>query len=110
MQEEYFTKQDWMLFRSKSIEWQDEYMEKLCREYTELLSQDAKASEKFWTLVNRIKLDKRSPGVMLEMRKSLLIQNIIALIYDEVINVEDLADFSNKLQERVKSLLEFYTY
>ncbi len=47
MQEEYFTKQDWMLFRSKSIEWQDEYMEKLCREYTELLSQDAKSSEKF---------------------------------------------------------------
>ena len=110
MQEEYFTKQDWTLFRSKIIEWQDKYMEKLCREYTELLSQDAKASEKFWTLVNRIKLDKRSPGVILEMRKSLLIQNIIALIYDEVINVEDLADSSNKLQERVKSLLEFYTY
>ncbi len=110
MQEEYFTKQDWIHFRSKSIEWQDEYMEKLCQEYTELLSQDAKSSEKFQTLVNRIKLDKRSPGVMLEMRKSLLIQNIIALIYDEVINVEDLADFSDKLQQRVKSLLEFYTY
>lgn len=47
---------------------------------------------------------------MLEMRKSLLIQNIIALIYDEVINVEDLAYFSDKLQKRVKSLLEFYTY
>ena len=72
MQEEYFTKQDWTLFRSKIIEWQDKYMEKLCREYTELLSQDAKAVAKFRTQVNRIKLDKKSPGLMLEIRKPLV--------------------------------------
>lgn len=48
---------DWRLFRSKVPEWQERYMERIVNEYKELLGSDAYASEKFWALENRIRLD-----------------------------------------------------
>ena len=32
-----FTKKDWALFRSKLPDWQEAYMERLCREYVKLI-------------------------------------------------------------------------
>ena len=49
------SKRDWKLFREKLPKWQEDYMERLCREYVELLTSDAKGSEKFWALEKRIK-------------------------------------------------------
>ena len=64
-----FTEADWKLFRSKIGEWQEAYMDKLNKEYIELLNGDKLPSEKFWELEKRIKNDKKSAGVMLEMTR-----------------------------------------
>ena len=55
MQERGFTEKDWKLFRSKIAEWQEAYIDRLNKEYIELLSEDANPSDKFWSLEERIK-------------------------------------------------------
>lgn len=106
LQSQMFTKQDWKLFRAKLADWQEAYMDRLCREYIELLSGDHVSSEKFWRLDKRIKEDKRKPGVQLQLSRSNMIYNILALIYDGAISVADLEDFSDELKETINFFLE----
>ena len=47
MPQDGFTKKDWKLFREKLPEWQEAYMERLCREYIKILSRDENASDRF---------------------------------------------------------------
>ena len=42
-----FSEKDWKTFRSKIAGWQEAYMDKLNKEYIEILSGDGKPSEKF---------------------------------------------------------------
>ena len=45
------SKNDWKLFRERLPGWQERYMDKLTREYAELLTDDrCQPSERFWTL------------------------------------------------------------
>lgn len=81
-------------------------MGRLCDEYIELLNGDGDPSEKFWQLDQRIRSDKRNPGVQLEMTRTNFIYNIIALINNDVIGIEDLEGFSDELKEIVKDFLE----
>ena len=106
LQEQMFTKQDWKLFRTKLSGWQEAYMGRLCSEYIELLSGDQVSSEKFWQLDKRIKEDKRKPGIQLQLSRSNMIYNILALIYDGAISAADLEDFSDELKERIDFFLE----
>lgn len=99
------SKGDWKLFREKLPEWQEAYMERLNNEYVALLTSNEKASDKFWALDERIKQDRRRPGVILEMSKSNAVLNIVRLIHDDVITIDDLNDFSNELRDRVSFLL-----
>ncbi|MDR1769431.1 MAG: multidrug transporter [Hungatella sp.] len=101
MQGQRFTKKDWTLFRNKIMDWQEAYMDRLNKEYIELLSEDANPSEKFWRLDKKIKEDKKKTGVQLEMRRTNLIYNIISLISDGVISFVDLEEFSDELKEAV---------
>ena len=56
-------------------------MEGLVKEYANFLNDDKKpASERFWELVKRIKEDKRHPGVVMELKKSEVIWDIVRLI------------------------------
>ena len=71
------SKKDWKLFRERIPEWQEHYMEKLVKEYIELLSSSGNASDHFWELEKRIRKDKKHPGVLLEMTKSDAIWNIL---------------------------------
>lgn len=101
------SKKDWKLFREKLAEWQESYMDKLTKEYIELISDENKnASDKFWELEKRIKQDKKHPGVIMEMNKSEAIWNIVYLIRLDVIECEDLADFSDDLKQTVRVLLD----
>lgn len=97
-----FTEADWKLFRNKIVEWQEAYIDKLNKEYIEILSGDKYPSDKFWDLEKRINEDKKSVGVMIEMRRSLFIRNIAHLINDGVISFDDLEEFSDELKETVK--------
>ena len=99
------SKRDWKLFREKIGEWQEHYMEKLVKEYADYLCSDLPASTKFWEMEKRIRKDKKSPGVCIELRKSSMFWDISQLIIDKVISTEDLAEFSDGLKEAVALIL-----
>lgn len=99
------SKSDWKLFRTHIAKWQENYMERLIQEYVELLSGEENASEKFWKLEERIKRDKKHPGVLIELRKSSMIYDIVSLINLGVITTSDLDEFSDELKEGVNFLL-----
>ena len=80
-------------------------LERLVKEYMDLLDGAENASDKFWKLEERIKEDKKHPGVMLELSKGNMIFDIVALINSDVIITADLADFSDELKESVDFLL-----
>lgn len=101
------SKKDWELFREKLAVWQENYMARLIKEYIALLSAgDRNASDKFWELDNKIRTDRRHPGVILNVRKSEAIYDILRLIRLGVITYEDLSDFSEELQQTVKLILD----
>ncbi len=74
------SKSDWKLFRTYIGNWQEAYMERLLKEYMDLLEGKGNASDKFWKLEERIKKDKKHPGVMLELSKGNIMFDIVALI------------------------------
>lgn len=98
------SKSEWKLFRSKIAEWQEAYMEKLNNEYIELLNGDGSPSHKFWRLDERIKKDKKKPGVCLEMKKQDMVLDLVRLINDGVISYADLEGFSEETIEVAKHL------
>ncbi len=65
-----FSEKDWKIFRSKIADWQEAYMEKLNKEYIELLSGEGNASDRFLVLEKRIREDKKDCGVQCEMSRS----------------------------------------
>ena len=98
-------KSDWKLFRMCIVDWQEAYMERLVKEYMDLLEGEENASDKFWKLEDRIKKDKKHPGVILELSKGNMIFDIVTLINSGVITTADLADFSDELKESVDFIL-----
>jgi hypothetical protein len=99
------SKSDWKLFRERLPEWQEHYMERLIKEYIELLSSPGSASDHFWELEKRIKKDKKNPGVLLEVKKSEAPWDIAAFIGHEIITMDELEGFSEELIEAVQLIL-----
>ena len=100
-----FSEKDWKLFRKKITDWQEGYMEKLCKEYIDLLSSDIDASDRFWELEKRIKADRKKTGVIAIMSRSQMIFNIASLVNDGAISMDDLEEFSDDVKEAVKRML-----
>ena len=100
---------DWKLYREKLPEWQEAYMERLIKEYVELLNSDKAASEKFWALDKRIRADRQSLGVrIIEERRSKLQNILTGLIIEHVISLDDLQDFSEELRESTSQWIQMY--
>lgn len=99
------SKRDWKLFREKLPGWQETYMERLCKEYVALLTGDQKGSERFWALEERIKKDRKAPGVILSVSKGDMLIDLVRLVQDGVISVDDLSDFSEDVRERVQFMV-----
>ncbi len=93
---------DWQLFRQRITAWQERYMERLIQEYTEIISKDAKASERFWELKERIREDSKSAWISMEMKRSYMIKYIAGLINDGVIEYNDLEGFSDGFLDRIR--------
>lgn len=93
---------DWKLFRKLLPEWQEAYMEKLCKEYAGILASGSNASDKFWELEKRINKDKKDTGVSARMSRSMMLENITSLLLEGAITVDDLDGFSEELVEIVK--------
>ncbi len=97
-----YKESDWKLFKKLITTWQESYMTKLNKEYIDILIQDKKASTIFWELNDRIKKDRYNPGVVIEMSRSLLIENLVSLIKHKVITFDELNDFSEEIKESIK--------
>lgn len=93
---------DWKLFRSKIGLWQENYINKLNKEYAAILCDDEAPSVKFWRLEKRLKEDQKSRGVQIYLRRSTMFEDIVSLLKDEVITFKDLTDFSDDLKEKIK--------
>ena len=98
---------DWKLFRKKMPEWQERYMGRLCDEYAEILNRDVNPSDKFWTLLERLKKDSYDVGVNAEMSRSKMHRNIASLVSEGAITIDDMDGFSDELQEYVKACMEW---
>jgi len=96
------SKYDWKLFREKLPNWQESCMARLNQKYIEILTGDGKPSDKFWSLEKCIRQDKRSPDVIIQMRKQDLTINLISLINDGVIALHDIEEFSDTVKETVR--------
>ena len=99
------SKHDWKLFRERVPQWQEHYMERLIKEYIDLLSSPGNASDHFWELEKRIKQDKKNPGVLIEMRRSTAIWDIAIYVGNKVITLDELEGFSEDLIDAVKLIL-----
>ena len=100
------SKKDWKLYREKIAEWQELYMERLIKDYIAYLSSEKPASTKFWEMEKRIKQDKKTPGVCIELSKGEMMFDLIRLMKDGVIVFDDLDEFSDELRENVRLLQE----
>ena len=97
---------DWKLFRSRLPGWQETYMERIIEEYRELLGSEEQASAKFWALDERIKRDKRTPGVLLhDVKRSNMDIHLLQLLRYEVIRLEDLDGFSEELRDKLSWIM-----
>jgi hypothetical protein len=99
------SKADWKLYRERLPEWQEHFMEGLVKEYIELLSSPGNASDHFWELEERIKKDKKNPGVLIEVRKSDALWDIAMFVGRKIITMEDLEGFSDDVKDAVKLIL-----
>lgn len=98
---------DWKLFRKKLPGWQTAYMDRLNREYEAILQDEAMSpADKFWKLEKRIRNDKRDVGVIAEMSRSVMVQNLVSLVYEGAITLEDLDEFSDELKEKIRFITE----
>ena len=101
------SEKDWKLFRSKLPGWQEKYMDKLGKEYIELLSGDKLPSDKFWALEERIRQDKQNPGVLItEMSRSKMRNNLLNMLSYKVITVGDLDGFSEELRQDLEQIVK----
>ena len=83
--------------------WQEKHISTLIEEYKAILSGNENSSEKFWKLKERIDADVKKKGVIIEMKRSILVNNLISLIDEAVIDIDDLNEFSDELNEKVLS-------
>lgn len=74
-------------------------------EYVEILTGEGDPSERFWTIENRIREDKRRCGVRADMRRSMFYENIIMLLNEGAICLGDLEEFSEDVKRHVKSIV-----
>ena len=101
------SKVDWKLFRNRVPEWQERHMERLIKEYIGLLESQEDASKRFWMLEKRIRNDRNHPGVILELRKSEMVSDIVMLINEGVIEIVDIEGFSEELIDEIQARMKW---
>ena len=90
---------DWKLFKELLPEWQMRFMERLLGEYAKVIAGKGLASDKFWKLQKRLQKDVRKVGVCADMRRSVMVVNLLSLLHDGAITKDDLAGFSDELRQ-----------
>lgn len=101
------SKSDWEIFKKNLPLWQERHMDRLNREYCEILQGNGNPSEKFWELEKRVNRDKRSAGVIVRMSRSNMINVLVSLLNDNIIVQDDLTEFSDEIKETIRLTLYY---
>lgn len=92
---------DWKLFRKRIPVWQERYMGGLVQEYRAILDSEKLSTEKIRTLEKRIRQDKKFSGVMTDMRRSTMRDDLLEMLFQGVIQSDDLEGFSQELRDNL---------
>lgn len=99
---------DWKLFRMRLPIWQESCMERLIGEYMEILGGEGRSSERFWALEERIRADKKRPGVMVRgVCRRTMRGEITRLVLDGTITLDDLDGFTDDVINCARRSLEW---
>ena len=99
----------WKLFRKRVSVWQERYMGRLIEEYRAILESEESSSEKIWALEKRIRQDKKSPGVIVDMRRSTMRLELMQMLFQGVIQPSDLEGFSQELRDDLTFVMQKYS-
>lgn len=94
-------KSDWNLYKQKLATWQNNHMQHLLEGYLKIINGKGEPVDRFWKLEKRINKDKRTRGVVCELSRSSVIDNLLTLLCDGVITFDELKDFSEELQNTI---------
>lgn len=100
---------DWKLFRKRVPVWQERYVCRLMEEYRAILDSEESSSEKFWALEKRIRQDKKSHGVIVDMRRSTMQVELLQMLLQGVIQPSDLEGFSQELRDSLTFIMQIYS-
>ena len=99
------TKEDWSLFQTLLPQWQERFMSRLCDKYAAVLTGPYRGSEAFWEVKRLIRQDVKRIGAMAGCEQSEVASIFADLLREQVITVEDIADFSDEVKEMVEYLM-----
>ena len=99
------TKEDWSLFQTLLPQWQERFMSRLCDKYAAVLTGPYRGSEAFWEVKRLIRQDVKRIGAMAGCEQSEVASIFADLLREQVITVEDIADFSDEVKEMVDYLM-----
>lgn len=99
------SKTEWKLLQERTPSWQERYIEKLLHGYKGLIENAEVPSSAFWELEEKIKVDRKHPGVLVELRKSEAVFILRTYLNEGVIDFEDLEGFSDELKEFLKEFV-----
>ena len=97
-------KSDWKLFQTLLPQWQEAYTARLCDEYAAILTGPYRGSDAFWEVKRLIRKDKKRLAAMAEVEKQEMPFVIAELLREQAITMDDLAEFSLGLRERVEDI------
>lgn len=80
-------------------------MGRLCDEYAAVLTGPYRGSEAFWEVKRLIRQDVKRIGAMAGSEQSEVASIFADLLREQVITVEDIADFSDEVKEMVEYLM-----
>lgn len=101
-----FPEKDWKVLRKLVPQWQLRYMDKKNKSYIKLLERtDLEPDEKFWKLDKRIRKDQKNIGAVVDMRRSMALQNIVEFYQEGIITEKDLEPFSDETKDWVMGYL-----
>lgn len=93
---------DWIIYKKNIGIWQERHMKRLLNEYQKIINSSDNAANVFWLLEKRINKDKKCSGVIVELRRSAMFNQLLDLVINNVITIDEISIFSIELQENIK--------
>ena len=94
-----FLESDWKIYRQRRKIWIENYMNGLCKNYSELLNaDDISAADRIWSLYDKLQKDTRKTDIVFRDSRTYMKQNIYHLLEGGVITLGDFDGFSAELQ------------